>query len=116
VEFRDFRWYTPRIYDLLQQYNVALCRHNWRDMKWPIELTADFTDIRFHGPSGRYHGNYSLNMLKDWAQRLKQWGSLLSRMYVYFNNDQGGYAIEKARSLKWLCGVSQAKQPLSSAA
>jgi uncharacterized protein YecE (DUF72 family) len=50
------------------------------------------------------------------AQRLKQWGGLLSRLYVYFNNDQGGHAIENARTLKRLCGVSETKQPLSSAA
>ena len=119
VEFRDFSWYTPAIYDLLRQYNVALCVHDWRDTKWPMELTADFTYIRFHGPSGRYHGNYSQKKLKEWAERLQRWASQLSRIYVYFNNDQGGYAIENARSLERLCGgwaAVRAKQPLSSAA
>jgi len=104
VEFRDFSWYTPAIYDLLRKRNVALCVHDWRDMKWPIELTADFTYIRFHGPSGRYHGNYSPKMLKEWAERIEQWASRLSNIYVYFNNDQGGNATENARSLERLCG------------
>ena len=112
MEFRDFSWYTPAIYDLLRESNVALCIHDWRDMKWPIELTADFTYIRFHGPSGRYHGKYSPKMLRQWVNRFERWASQLSRIYVYFNNDQGGHAIENARSLKKLCGVCETEQPL----
>ena len=118
LEFRDFSWYIPAVYDLLREHNVALCVHDWRDMNWPIELTADFTYIRFHGPSGRYHGKYSPKMLKKWANRLEEWATQLSRIYVYFNNDQGGHAIENAQSLKQLCGISAITepQPLSSAA
>jgi uncharacterized protein YecE (DUF72 family) len=103
VEFRDFTWYTPAIYDLLRKYNVALCLHDWRDTKWPMELTADFTYIRFHGPSGRYHGNYNPKVLKGWADRIEQWRTQLSHIYVYFNNDQDGYALKNAETLKKQC-------------
>jgi len=100
-EFRDQSWYTAQTYELLRRHNVALCLHDWRGMSWPMELTADFTYIRLHGPTGTYQGNYTSGMLRTWAKRIQQWQKLAG-VFVYFNNDQGGFAIKNAKSLEQL--------------
>ncbi len=101
-EFRDQSWYTPETYSLLGRHNVAMCLHDWRGMPWPGELTADFAYIRLHGPSGTYQGNYTPGLLRSWANRIQQWQNQLADIFVYFNNDQGGYAIKNAKSLEQL--------------
>ena len=66
-----------------------------------MELTTDFAYIRLHGPSGTYQGNYTPGMLRTWAKRIQQWQKLAD-VFVYFNKDQGGYAIKNAKSLEQL--------------
>ena len=99
-EFRDPTWYTPEIYRLLRQHNVALCWHDWRGEQSPQKLTADFTYVRFHGATGKYEGNYTPEMLGKWADLIRGWIPKLRDIYVYFNNDQGGYAVQNALLLK----------------
>jgi uncharacterized protein YecE (DUF72 family) len=99
-EFRDPTWYTPEIYELLGRHNVALCLHDWRGEASPVELTADFTYLRFHGASGKYQGNYTAEMLAKWAELIRDWLPKLRDIYVYFNNDQGGYAVKNAQLLQ----------------
>lgn len=107
IEFRDESWCVPQIYDLLARHNVANCIHDWRDMLWPPQVTADFTYVRFHGSGTRYGGNYPEAHLGEWADRLLAWKSQLSAAYLYFNNDLGGHAIRNARTLRELLGTQQ---------
>jgi len=100
IEFRDESWFTPQVYELLRDSNVALCLHDWREMPWPLELTADFSYIRFHGSGSRYGGNYPESHLRAWAERIEGWKARLQQVFVYFNNDIGGHAIRNARSLR----------------
>ncbi|HKN32748.1 MAG TPA: DUF72 domain-containing protein [Terriglobales bacterium] len=72
-EFRDATWYTAEIYQLLRQHNVALFLHDWRGERSPVELTADFTYVRFHGAAGKYQGNYTPQMLGTWADMIQGW-------------------------------------------
>lgn len=102
-EFRDETWFAPEIYQLLRKYKAAFCIHDFADMKVPQEITAKFTYIRFHGPtSAKYFGSYSDRDLRAWANRIKQWRSELSSIYIYFNNDPEGAAIRNALTLKRL--------------
>ena len=114
VEFRDESWCALQVYDLLARSNVAYCIHDWREMPWPKQLTADFTYIRFHGSGSCYGGDYPDSQLRDWADRLRDMQRRLRAAYVYFNNDIGGHAIRNARKLKQLLGVEQC--PLASVA
>lgn len=105
-EFRDETWLTREVFELLHHYNAALCVHDLGDMKTPVEITADFTYVRFHGPGGaKYVGSYSHKELEQWAERIKSWRRNLSAIYVYFNNDVGGWAIKNAKELKVLLGI-----------
>lgn len=100
-EFRDETWFVPEIYQLLRKHNAAYCIHDFADMKVPLEITAQFTYIRFHGPtSAKYFGWYSDRDLRTWANRIQQWRSDLSSVYVYFNNDPEGAAVKNALTLK----------------
>lgn len=100
LEFRDESWYTQEVLELLRQYNVALCLHDWRSSPWSRELTADFTYIRFHGANGKYAGNYPDRQLREWAARIQSWTPQLSEVFAYFNNDVGGHAVRNARTLR----------------
>ena len=100
IEFRDESWYTTQVYELLHRHNVALCIHDWREMPWPKELTADFTYIRFHGSGSRYGESYPHAYLCEWADRIRSWKGRLAELFIYFNNDVGGYAIRNARTLR----------------
>ncbi len=102
VEFRDLSWCVPQVYDLLRTHNVAFCVHDWRDMPWPKELTADFTYLRFHGSGSCYGGNYPDQHLRSWSNLLESWNPQLREAFIYFNNDIGGHAIRNARTLRSL--------------
>jgi uncharacterized protein YecE (DUF72 family) len=102
-EFRDESWFVPEVYELLRRYKAAYCIHDFADMKVPIEITSNFTYIRFHGPtSAKYWGSYSSAQLHSWAERIKDWSTRLTGIYVYFNNDPEGKAIVNALELKRL--------------
>jgi len=106
VEFREHSWLIAPVFDLLRKYNVALCIHDFEDMQIPQEITADFTYLRFHGPtSARYAGSYSTRQLETWAQRIRAWRSQISAVYGYFNNDPGGEAVKNALTLKRLLQI-----------
>jgi uncharacterized protein YecE (DUF72 family) len=102
IEFREPSWYCDPVYELLGRRNVALCVHDWRNEKWPRELTADFTYLRFHGLNGRYGGNYPDRVLATWAGVVEGWMGRLRQVFIYFNNDIGGHAVRNARSLRAL--------------
>lgn len=102
-EFRNPSWNTPEIYRLLQKHNAALCIFDLAGTQSPIELTADFTYIRLHGPGGKYQGSYDDAALHSWAKRLEKWG--LAASYVYFDNDQAGYAPQNAARLREILGL-----------
>ena len=100
-EFRDESWFVPEVYGLLRKYNAAFCIHDFADMKVPNEITADFSYIRFHGPTrAKYAGEYSTPQLQTWAERIAEWP--VSLVYAYFNNDPGGAAVRNALTLKTL--------------
>jgi uncharacterized protein YecE (DUF72 family) len=103
-EFRDESWYSHGIYQVLRRHNAALCIHDWRALQRPPEITANFTYVRMHGPSGSYQGSYEDAQLLRWAHRIEAWRSELAAVYFYFNNDQGGFAVKNAMQLQELVG------------
>jgi uncharacterized protein YecE (DUF72 family) len=109
-EFRDPSWYIEPVYEILRRHNVGLCLHDWGAQQSPLELTADSTYVRFHGTTGRYGGDYPQEMLEKWADLIRTWIPRLRRVYVYFNNDQGGYAVKNAETLQTLLQTTQQRR------
>jgi uncharacterized protein YecE (DUF72 family) len=67
-----------------------------------LEITTNFSYVRLHGPGGAYQGSYSIRTLEEWAGRIRQWRQNLRAIYVYFDNDQAGFAVKNALELKKL--------------
>jgi uncharacterized protein YecE (DUF72 family) len=99
-EFRDPTWHQQTIYRLLRRYNSAFCGYELAGFQSPIEITADFAYIRLHGPNAAYPGRYTEKLLAGWAEQIRHWQRRLTDVYVYFDNDQHGYAALNALELK----------------
>lgn len=101
-EFRNETWNVEPIYELLRRFNSAYCIFHLAGFQSPLEITADFAYVRLHGPGGKYQGSYTDADLEEWASRIRSWTRLLKAVYVYFDNDQNGYAAQNALRLKGL--------------
>jgi uncharacterized protein YecE (DUF72 family) len=91
-EFRDQTWYHDEIYSLLREFNYAFCIYELAGHTSPIEVTANYVYVRLHGPGDKYQGSYSDEVLEEWAARCKDWSDTGKDVYVYFDNDQEGFA------------------------
>jgi len=105
-EFRDKSWYDQETFDLMDKRGVALCVHDMGDKAPPRLVTGRMAYVRFHGADGRYAGNYPDHMLHDWADWLKAQIPNVRAIYAYFNNDVSGHALNNARTLKQMMGIS----------
>lgn len=99
-EFRNPTWNVPRIYETLRKHNAAFCIYELAGFQSPIEITADFAYVRLHGPGNKYQGDYSEKTLRSWAKRIENWRKELKHIFVYFDNDQAGFAPKNALELK----------------
>jgi uncharacterized protein YecE (DUF72 family) len=101
-EFRDQTWYREEIYSLLREFNCAFCIYELARHVSPIEITANYVYVRLHGPGDKYQGSYSDEVLEEWAARCKDWSESGKDVYVYFDNDQEGFAAFNAIKLQEL--------------
>lgn len=108
-EFRDPSWFTEEIYGLLRKHKIAFCVYQLKGMTSPLLATAGFVYIRLHGFTEKaYQGDYSLEMLADWAGCIRKWSKEGRDVYVYFDNDQFGYAPKNAAELEEKLGIKRA--------
>lgn len=106
IEFRDLSWHNQEIYRLLQDHNIAGCIYELGGFRSAVEVTADFVYVRLHGPGAKYQGDYPARTLKSWALQIHRWIEADIDVYVYFDNDQAGYAVRNAQALKRAVGRS----------
>lgn len=99
-EFRHESWLDEEVFNRLRRYKIGLCVFDMPRLTCPLAATADFAYIRFHGSRQLYSSNYSDEELADWAKKLAQLAETLETVYIYFNNDIGGYALDNARTLR----------------
>jgi len=104
-ELRNETWMTDEVLELLKKYNAAFCIYELAGYHSPIELTADWTYVRLHGPTSfKYQGSYSDAQMEEWAERIRGWSRKLKAVYVYFDNDDSAYAVDNALTLKKMLG------------
>jgi uncharacterized protein YecE (DUF72 family) len=98
-EFRHPTWFEPEVYDLLREHGVALVIADRPEVRrfQAHERTADFVFCRFHHGGG--DGSYTHRQLGVWARRIEEWRRD-GDVFVYFNNDWGGFAVENGLWLK----------------
>jgi uncharacterized protein YecE (DUF72 family) len=99
-EFRNPTWNIAPVYQVLRKHDAAFCIYELAGFQSPIEITADFTYVRLHGPGNKYQGDYSDDVLRNWAERIEKWRQHLQHVFVYFDNDQAGFAPKNALRLK----------------
>jgi len=99
-ELRNPTWHTPEVYRILRRHNAAFCIFEIAGFQSALELTANWTYVRLHGPGGAYEGSYPDATLHQWADRIRAWQHDLRAVHIYFDNDQSGYAVQNALSLK----------------
>jgi len=105
-EFRDKSWYCDTVFDILKQYNAAICENFSPDghTVQTQQVTADWCYSRFHKNVLHEETNYSDAKLTEAAthivgrhrQRLKQ--------YLFFMNDLGGFGPKNAKQLVSILG------------
>jgi|SRR5690606_39004460 len=98
-EFRNSTWYQDDVYECLGRFNAAFCIYELAGHHSPLWVTADFVYTRLHGPGDKYQGSYSNEQLQEWASQCLQWQQTGKEVYVFFDNDEKGYAAHNARQL-----------------
>ncbi len=104
-EFRDPTWLCPKTYEVLEEARVGLCLSDWPEVPVEGPITAEFVYIRRHGPSRLYASSYSRQELIAMADRIHSWLTGGKDVYIYFNNDAGGFAVKNAQALLELLGL-----------
>jgi uncharacterized protein YecE (DUF72 family) len=99
-EFRHQSWMDDSVFELLKKYNAGFCVYDMPGFTSPVTATTDLAYVRFHGRDNLYSSCYRDSELADWAKRLEKMSSNLQNLYIYFNNDAGGFAIQNARTLR----------------
>ena len=101
-EFRHSTWLIQEVYELLRGSNAALCLPVGWGIPLDVQLTADWTYMRFHG--GASGIAFKDAELRPWARRIRGWLEDGIDSYSYFNNDtlEDGRApaIDNARRLR----------------
>jgi uncharacterized protein YecE (DUF72 family) len=98
-EFRNESWCDEKIYQILKKFNFAWVVVD--SPSWPkvYQVTADFVYVRMHGSKILFGSKYTKKELDDLTQKIKKLKKQNLDVYVYFNNDAYGYAVEDAKEL-----------------
>jgi uncharacterized protein YecE (DUF72 family) len=100
-ELRHPSWFDERVYGLLEEHDAAFCIYEIGGRQSPRKVTTDLVYVRLHGPTERaYEGSYSRETLQEWAEACRGWTDEGREVYVYFDNDQAGYAAQNAAELR----------------
>jgi uncharacterized protein YecE (DUF72 family) len=106
LEFRHGSWLIEPVFELLRSQSIALCIPDHPQIPRSFEITSDFTYIRMHLPTQGL--GYGPSALEPWANRTRDWQRRDLDVFVYFNNDEEGYAVRDADALKSLVGTTAA--------
>jgi uncharacterized protein YecE (DUF72 family) len=106
IEFRHPSWHTSEVYRLLSDHGVALCIPVGGGVQPDRVTTAPFTYIRMHRGQ-EPGGGFTDDELLSWAGQIRALRGAGKEVYVYFNNDWGGYAIRDAVKLRQLLGIER---------
>jgi uncharacterized protein YecE (DUF72 family) len=97
VEPRHPSWWVEPVAATLAARGAALC---WADRRGrpvaPLWRTAGWGYLRMHEGGATPPPRYGERALRSWAQRLADGWPDTADVFVYFNNDPGGAAVEDA--------------------
>jgi uncharacterized protein YecE (DUF72 family) len=98
MEIRNKSFINDNFFEILSRYNIAFCiAHSAERYPYYEIITANFIYLRLHGYKKLYSGKYPKEVLKSYAEKIKQWRR---ETYIYFDNDFEGNAVVNALELK----------------
>jgi uncharacterized protein YecE (DUF72 family) len=103
AEFRNKIWYNNEIRSMLEDLGAVFCASDAPRLPLIDWVTSEKAYIRMHGRTGWYRYNYSrdeLAQIADMAQKMTTQGA--REVYIFFNNDYQGNAIQNAGTLETL--------------
>jgi uncharacterized protein YecE (DUF72 family) len=63
-------------------------------------VTADVVYLRFHGHEKLYASDYSRPELTHYAEKIIRWLNEGKEVWVFFNNDYNGFAVNNAITIR----------------
>jgi uncharacterized protein YecE (DUF72 family) len=111
VEFRHKSWFNDNLYSLLNTHKVGFVMNDSSRFQAAEKVTGDFAYIRFHGPTRLYASLYTMDELQTWAEKIRGWLNQHD-VYIYFNNDYGGRAIQNSVELRELIAGQKLSEKL----
>ncbi|MGS2809751.1 DUF72 domain-containing protein [Nocardia sp. MW-W600-9] len=110
VEPRHESWWTDEIRTVLESRNAALALAD-RDSRpvTPLWRTTTWAYLRLHAGRASPPPHYGRRALASWLDRLLDTWSDHADIYVYFNNDHAGAAVEDAVTFAHLAAAAGAR-------
>lgn len=103
IEVRHKSWISDHFFQLLEQYGIAfVMAFSGNRFPYHEAVTADHVYLRFHGPEKLYASDYDESDLRQYAEKIIHWINADHEIWVFFNNDFGGFAIQNALHLSAL--------------
>ena len=100
IEFRHESWLDEEVFNILRRYKAGLCVFDMPGFTCPPVATVDFAYVRFHGSEALFSSCYTDDELAEWADKITNMAVKLEAVYIYFNNDVSGFAVENAVTLR----------------
>jgi uncharacterized protein YecE (DUF72 family) len=95
-EFRHPSWFRAEVMALLREHRAALAIGDHPERPFQtLELTTDWTVVRFHRGKRGQGGSYSPRELDRWKRRIAQWRRRAT-VFAYFNHENSPHAIRDA--------------------
>jgi uncharacterized protein YecE (DUF72 family) len=108
VEFRHRQWITNEVKDLLKETGAIFCNADSPKFTLTDWITSDTAYIRLHGRENWYGYEYSskeIQHISETAQKMM--GQNVKNVYIFFNNDIGGFAPKNALVLMKLLKLNK---------
>jgi uncharacterized protein YecE (DUF72 family) len=108
IEVRHKSWITDVFFKMLAQHDIAyVIADSGKRYPYYEKVTTDFVYMRFHGPEKLYASDYHDYELKTYAEKITGWLKNDKEVWVFFNNDFQGYAIDNADKIKdMVCSIN----------
>lgn len=110
IEIRHKSWLEEESIALMKQHKITLVFAHSDRFPYDEIITAKHIYLRFHGPGRLYGSSYPDKMLREYAKKIVQWQKDGHTIWVFFNNDMNGYALDNVTTLKNMVEQYQAKK------
>jgi uncharacterized protein YecE (DUF72 family) len=110
AEFRHESWWNPETANLLKSYRVAWTGAEYAAEPRAIVPTTDLIYVRLIGEHDRFKPTNAVQIdvtanLQRWRDRLLAIDPPPRQIWMLFNNDFSGYAIETLRQFRTMLGL-----------